>query len=166
MTNASAHRAAKRQMPADELHFAKPKALPSRIPQADLDEIEAMVRGRTDAVHVDPALVARFVENACHARQCRNSCFGADADLFGEPAWDILLELYRARVNHSQISVGTACLVSYAPSSTALRYVASLQERGLARREPHPSDRRSAVLRITEKGSAVIEEWYRQLNAR
>lgn len=49
--------------------------------------------------------------------------------LFGDFAWDILLQLYAARLGER--SVRLSDLESLAPSSTLARWVAVLEERGL-----------------------------------
>jgi DNA-binding MarR family transcriptional regulator len=41
------------------------------------------------------------------------------------------------------------------PSMT--RVIAALEERELVRREPHPSDRRQAVIAITDAGRSIVE---------
>ena len=41
--------------------------------------------------------------------------------------------------------------------STVSRQVQALDERGLARREPHPTDRRGSVVVIAPQGRAVVE---------
>ena len=146
--------------------IARAKALPPRIPQADLDQIEAMARGRVQALTpIDPKRISQFVADALHARRSRNARFGDDADIFGEPAWDMLLELYLSRSSEPPLSIGAASVSSAIPTTTALRYVALLEGRGLIVRQPHPYDRRSSVLRLTDKACEAIEAWYRQVAA-
>lgn len=42
--------------------------------------------------------------------------------------------------------------------STVSRQVQALEERGLARREPHPTDRRGSIVLIAPEGRAVIDD--------
>lgn len=42
--------------------------------------------------------------------------------------------------------------------STVSRQVQALEERGLTRREPHPTDRRGSVVVIAPQGRAVVEQ--------
>jgi DNA-binding MarR family transcriptional regulator len=49
------------------------------------------------------------------------------------------------------------------PSMT--RVLAGLEERGLARRAPHETDRRQAVIALSEAGKALLEETRRQRHA-
>jgi DNA-binding MarR family transcriptional regulator len=69
--------------------------------------------------------------------------------LFGDPAWDMLLDLYVNDGRKKSISVSSACLASGAPSTTALRYIAELVRRNLVVRSPHPNDGRVFVLQLT-----------------
>lgn len=60
-------------------------------------------------------------------RRERSRVFGDD--LFSDPAWDILLELFAARLAERRMTLGD--LASVAPQSTLARWVAALEERGL-----------------------------------
>lgn len=44
---------------------------------------------------------------------------------------------------------------------TMTRIVAKLEERGLVRRTPHPTDGRQVILAVTEGGQAVLEQFER-----
>jgi DNA-binding MarR family transcriptional regulator len=49
------------------------------------------------------------------------------------------------------------------PSMT--KVLAILEERGLVRREPHPQDRRQAIIAITAEGAALLDEERRSRDA-
>jgi len=53
-------------------------------------------------------------------RRRRNKIFQSE-ELFGEPAWDILLDLFIAAKERRRVSVTSACIGSAVPSTTALR---------------------------------------------
>lgn len=79
--------------------------------------------------------------------------------LFGEPAWDILLDLY---INHTQarsVSVSSLCVASMVPATTALRYIAMLEDHGLLRKVPAEHDRRVSLVELTDKGSSAMEAY-------
>jgi hypothetical protein len=61
----------------------------------------------------------------------RARVFGADADLFCEPAWDILLKLYIASGQGKLLIRTEASMVGLIPQTTGLRILAALKERGL-----------------------------------
>ena len=60
-------------------------------------------------------------------RRRRSEVFGEG--LFSDPAWDILLELFAARLANRRLELSD--LASIAPKSTLARWVAVLEERGL-----------------------------------
>jgi DNA-binding MarR family transcriptional regulator len=105
---------------------------------------------------VRDANVARAIE-IYRSRRRRDAAFGEDADLFGEPAWDILLDLLDADAHGRRISVTSASLASSVPATTGLRMIAILEERGLVVRTDDPLDRRRSHVSLTTKGRAVMQ---------
>lgn len=75
-----------------------------------------------------------------------------DRDLFADPAWDILLELFVAAVESREIPVTDLCVASNVPDSTVLRWIGRLVARGMARRRGDPGDRRRVLVSLTEPG--------------
>lgn len=80
--------------------------------------------------------------------------------LFVEPAWDLLIELFVARLEERPVSVSSACIGSFAPSSTALRHIAHLEQLGFVAKRPHPSDSRSKYIDLTDHGAAKMTEFF------
>ncbi len=87
-------------------------------------------------------------------RQRRAAQF--ERGLFGEPAWDILLDLALARIEYRRPYITSVCAASGAPQTTALNHIGVLIEAGLAYREPDHSDGRRHWLRITDEGFARV----------
>lgn len=77
--------------------------------------------------------------------------------LFGEPAWDILLDLHIAGREQKPISVTSACIGAAAPTTTALRYLSRLEELSLVQRTGDPADRRRTLLQLTDKAASLME---------
>lgn len=75
-----------------------------------------------------------------------------DRSLFGNPAFDIMLELYIAQAELRLARVKSVSIASGAPPTTALRYLTTLIERGWVRRLGDPADRRVAILQLTPSG--------------
>lgn len=69
--------------------------------------------------------------------------------LFEDPAWDILLSIYIDEAADRPISVSSACIASNVAQTTALRWIARLQETGAIVREDDPFDGRRSNLRLT-----------------
>jgi DNA-binding MarR family transcriptional regulator len=90
-------------------------------------------------------------------RRLRNSIFNSD-ELFGEPAWDILLQLYISRSQEKSISIKSLCLGAELPTATGIRWVANLAQLGLVTREQDPTDKRRVFVSITEAAVERMEQ--------
>lgn len=95
-------------------------------------------------------------------RRARDAIFGHDLALFGEPAWDVLLDLYIARAEGRRISPSGACIAAVVPETAALRWIDSLIRRGFVDRFDH-SD--GSFLRLSDKGLETMELFF-QFGAR
>ena len=80
-------------------------------------------------------------------------------DMFGEPAWDILLQLY---VEQQGRHLTIARLTSYLelPATTVLRWLNYLQEKQLIRREGHPTDQRSVIVELTTNAIEAVDTYF------
>jgi len=78
-------------------------------------------------------------------------------DLFGEPTWDILLDLYVSAREGRRVPTTSACIGAHVPPTTALRWLRILEMRGLVEREEDGRDGRRTFVRLTERGRAVME---------
>jgi hypothetical protein len=92
-------------------------------------------------------------------RRKRASLFG-NPDLFGEPAWDILLDLYIAAGEGKPVSVSSACIGSAAPATTGLRWLGVLADEGLVVRENDAEDHRRVLVRLTPSGQAAMDRFF------
>lgn len=97
----------------------------------------------------------RLVSSVIQLRRERGVIF--EAGLFGEPAWDILLELYLADLRHVRHSVSGICRLSDSPSTTALRWISKLESSGLITKEGDVRDARRSWVKLTNKGFASLD---------
>lgn len=82
-----------------------------------------------------------------------------DDDLFGEPSWDILLDLYVASCDGRRVPTTSACIGSNVPPTTALRWLRILESRGFVDRQSDDADGRRTFVSLSAKGIAVMEEY-------
>ena len=107
----------------------------------------------------DPRLLRRIIRQ----RQLRARYF--DGDLFGDPAWDMLLDLTAARAEHTRVSVTSLCIASGVPPTTALRWIGQMTEAGLLERVEDETDRRRAFIALTEKAADGMARYFAELGA-
>ena len=93
-------------------------------------------------------------------RRQRDAIFN-DPDLFGEPGWDILLELMHAEHKGKRISVTSACIGSTAPPTTALRWLRILENKGLIERFVDERDGRRSFIRLSQAGLTKMRTYFR-----
>lgn len=92
-------------------------------------------------------------------RRRRTKIFQSE-ELFGEPAWDILLDLFIAAKERRRVSVTSACIGSAVPSTTALRWIAILEKQGLLMREADPGDARRVYVKLSARGYAAMLQYF------
>jgi len=82
-------------------------------------------------------------------------------ELLGEPAWDILLDLLVQHARGRRVSVTSACLASSVPGTTALRWLAALEERELVMRTAAQHDGRVSYIELTRDGFEALDQCLR-----
>lgn len=99
-----------------------------------------------------------FAEFAVRLRADRRTLRHAVGnDLFVEPAWDMLLDLFITRSEAKYTSVSALCLASCVPNSTALRWIGTLEKRGLIVRRADQCDKRRFFVHLTAAALAMLE---------
>lgn len=79
------------------------------------------------------------------------------ADLMGEPAWDMLLDLFLAAAEQRRVPTTSACIGAHVPPTTALRWLRIMEGRGLVEREQDGSDGRRTFVRLSAAGIRAME---------
>lgn len=111
---------------------------------------------RRSPVEFASAQVRRYLR----ARRLREELL--PAELFADPAWDMLLDLYASEVEGRRVSISSACIAAAVPPTTALRWLTRLEEVGLTRRQGDAKDSRRSFVRLTPAAQAGIERWLEQ----
>ena len=91
-------------------------------------------------------------------------------DIYGDPAWEISLELMKMRMANKPIPVSSACTASNAPLTTSLRWIRNMEKLGLLRRWDDPKDKRRDLIEMSEdygvEMSELLESVIKKWNAR
>jgi DNA-binding MarR family transcriptional regulator len=125
----------------------------------DGEEKPPKVLGSVDALEVErhSERLAEMAAREYRARRSRERYF--DRTLFGEPAWDILIDLFIQQSSGKTVSVTSAAIASQVPVTTALRHLAELQKAGLVERMRSAADARVKLLRLTKDGYTRVGSW-------
>lgn len=108
-------------------------------------------------------LTAAEVRGTIRARRMRDAFF--DGPLFADPAWDMLLDLFAAEIEHTRVSVSSLCIAAAVPGTTALRWIGTLSDAGLVERRDDPFDRRRAFISLSAKGTAAMQNYFAAVQA-
>ena len=107
----------------------------------------------------DSTQLMTLAREAYRLRRMRAQVFG-DSDLFGEPAWDMLLDLFIATGEGKRVPVTSACIGAAVPTTTALRWLTMLEDRGLVVREHDKHDARRIFVRLTSDAEAKMAAYF------
>ncbi len=107
---------------------------------------------------IDPAIAARHLTIAreIYAERRRRHKF-LPADLFGEPTWDILIDLYIAYREDRRVPTTSSCIGAHVPPTTALRWLRILESRELVEREDDGRDGRRTFVRLSPQGLTAMD---------
>ncbi|MES2058129.1 MAG: MarR family winged helix-turn-helix transcriptional regulator [Pseudomonadota bacterium] len=97
------------------------------------------------------------VRNYLRARRGRSALL--PAELFAEPAWDMLLDLYVSQLEGRCVSAVGACDAAAVPPSTALRWLNRLVDLGLVHRTGNPADLFQSFVGLSPTAHEAIERW-------
>jgi hypothetical protein len=105
----------------------------------------------------DPQVGRQIIAN----RQLRSRFF--DPELFGDPAWDMLLDLTAAHGEGARVSVTSLCIAAGVPATTALRWLTQMVESGIFERVPDPADKRRAFIGLSDKALTAMSGYFASL---
>ena len=121
-------------------------------------EDQRSAREEEQRPHLPEAAVLRRI---IKARQARMRHF--DADLFADPAWDILLDLAAARAERQQVSVTSLCIAAGVPATTALRWIGQMVDADLLVRVSDPHDRRRAYIALSDNTADALARYFSEI---
>ncbi|GAM07267.1 hypothetical protein MBENS4_4263 [Novosphingobium sp. MBES04] len=127
--------------------------------RAAIDELTKLLEVQEEAGANAPATPKSRLEavaNLYRVRRLRDEILGKD--LFGEPTWDILLDLYAMHQQGRECSVKSVCIASAVAPTTALRWFNVLLRKGLLTRLDDPRDGRRSIVHISEKGLRAMDK--------
>jgi len=90
----------------------------------------------------------------------RTRCDLFRGELFSDPAWDILLELYAAYLSVQRSTVSQALTAANVSEATALRYLNRLVDLGYCEKRPDPNDRRRMFVNLTPVGLGGMDSYF------
>lgn len=124
-----------------------------------VDELEGRRQAAETKLAEAAAIVSRNATAALiiQARKVRYKYF--TSHMFGEPAWDMLLDLYMAQGQGKAVSISSACIASAAPATTALRWITFIEKEGLIFRQGDVNDNRRSFLELSDRGLIQVEAY-------
>lgn len=108
--------------------------------------------------YAGPTVTAREVRQVIRQRRLRDELF--DPELFADPAWDMLLDLYAAKLDRSRVSVSSLCIAAAVPATTALRWIKTLTESGLFERHADVHDARRIFVQLSEGATQAMHRYF------
>jgi len=117
--------------------------------------IDSIPRGSGQQVSVDA------VRAVIRARRLRARYF--PEDLFADPAWDMMLDLLQAELSHQRVAVSNLCTAAAVPATTALRWLATMVEKGLFIRRADPHDGRRVYVELSAHTSEALRHYFAEL---
>ena len=90
------------------------------------------------------------------SRRRRDRHFPGSANIFAEPAFDLLLSLFIHGERGQPVSVSSATIAAAVRPTTALRWIATLIDLGLVERGGDPDGPRGSNVRLSVAGRAAV----------
>lgn len=101
------------------------------------------------------------LNRAIAARKVRQRHF--PGGLFGDPAWELTLELYAAWLQQHRLTVSALCTRAGAPLTTGIRSIGMICDAGYAFRVRDPLDRRRVFVELSDNGARAMKKYFEAL---
>jgi DNA-binding MarR family transcriptional regulator len=132
-----------------------------RLGLSQVAEAEASRLRESPARRPTRSQLARLAYEIHLARMRRDRLF--NEELFGEPAWDILLCLYALPARGEMLTVTSLSLAANVAPTTGIRWQQTLELEGLIKRGPHILDQRLRLVGLTQRGRLLMDEYLTHL---
>jgi hypothetical protein len=106
----------------------------------------------------EPARLLETVSWLIHVRRDRSAYL--PASLFGEPAWDILLHLFRSELVDEPVSVAAARLAAAVPETTASRWLRVLEQQRLILVQSGAGDGVETLVALAPKTRTELRRYF------
>jgi hypothetical protein len=105
----------------------------------------------------DSPISAGAVRAIIRARRLRDQYLGSE--LFADPAWDMMLDLFAAKLEQRRVAVSSLCIAAAVPPTTALRWIKTLTDVGVLVRAADPQDGRRVYIELSAKAAAGMDAY-------
>lgn len=129
--------------------------------QAELRESGGGFAAEPAGLGSPPLPPADLIRKTIRMRRMRESFF--DTALFADPAWDMLLDLFAARIEDEDVAVSSLCIAAAVPPTTALRWIKTMTDHGLFERHADPQDGRRIYVRLADAATARMADYFATL---
>jgi len=126
---------------------------------ANVNEPEDIASVQPRLQEADSPRLSRLARMVLKARAKRTDFL--PSDVFGEPGWNMLLELFTAREQEQRIAMTSLCIASLAPTTTALRWIDKLVASDLVVLKPSTSDGRVIYVELSRDGFLSMQRYFR-----
>ena len=109
----------------------------------------------------EASISSRFVRAVQTARRRRDAIIGVD--MFSDPAWDVLLELYALHLEQRRVSVSGLCEAAQVPVTTGCRWMTKFDRDGLTIRHGDPNDNRRLWVELSRDGVERMKRYFELL---
>lgn len=103
---------------------------------------------------------ARFAQVQVAKRDRASRLAHLPSELFAEPAWDIMLELYAFHLVGREVPQSDLLIRINVPPSTSIRWSKMLEAEGLVTRKAHDGSGDVTAITLTRKGIHALDRYF------
>jgi DNA-binding MarR family transcriptional regulator len=108
-----------------------------------------------------PDVAVETVRAIIRARRLRARYFSEE--LFADPAWDMLLDLFQAEISKLRVPVSSLCIAAAVPATTALRWLKTMVQQGIFVRRADPHDGRRVFVELAPQSSNALKRYFAEV---